>query len=146
MWIGRFGAIVCCALACCAWTARATAAGRFADSPCLLQTGAAATQACEKLAQDVSHDIEAARALGDELERSGRYDDAAKTYQIALTVHPDHRNLLQRLIRARGQSRSLRMLSGSTATALTVAVAPPPASATPPAAARATAAAVVAPP
>lgn len=110
MWIGRSGAIVFCAIACCAWTARAVA-GRFSDSPCLTQTGAAATQACEKLAQDVSHDIDAARALGDELERSGRYDDAAKTYQVALTVHPNHRNLLQRLIRARSQSRSLRMLN-----------------------------------
>jgi uncharacterized caspase-like protein len=93
--------------------ARAHAAGRFADSPCLTQTGPAATQACDKLAREVSHDIDAVRALGEELEHSGKYDEAAAAYQIALTIHADNRNLLQRLIRARGQARALRMLAGS---------------------------------
>jgi tetratricopeptide (TPR) repeat protein len=97
--------------ACFVPSAQAETARRFADSPCLMQDGTAAVQACELLARDISHDIDAARTLGDELERSGRYDAAAAAYQIALTVHPNNRNLLQRLIRARGQARSLRQLA-----------------------------------
>jgi hypothetical protein len=95
------------ALACVAASAHAQATKRFGDNPCLAQGGA---QACEKLARDVSHDIGAVRALGDELERSGRFEDAAVAYRIALDVHPEHRDLLQRLIRVRGQARSLRLL------------------------------------
>src|SRR6266545_343118 len=46
-------------------------------------------------------------------------------------MHPDHRNLLQRLIRARGQSRALRELSAPDDAASTPR--PDPTSATPPA-------------
>jgi uncharacterized caspase-like protein len=95
-------------IACVAAGAHAQATKRFGDNPCLTQGGA---QACEKLANDVSHDIGAVRALGDELERSGRFEDAAVAYRVALTVHPEHRDLLQRLIRVRGQARSLRLLA-----------------------------------
>jgi uncharacterized caspase-like protein len=129
--IGRHGVVLVAALACLVISAPAAAAGRFADSSCFTQSGAAASQACEQLAREVSHDIDAVRALGDELERGGRYDDAAATYRIALTMHPDHRNLLQRLIRARGQSRALRELAAPNEAAPTLR--PDSTSATPPA-------------
>lgn len=128
------------AVALLAAASQATAAARFSDSPCFTQTGATGAQACEKLATEVSHDIDAARALGDELERSGRYEDAATTYRIALTVHPNHRNLLQRLIRARGQSRSLRLLAGATENEATPTTSPAVKPKSPPVAAPATSA------
>jgi hypothetical protein len=87
----------------------------FASSPCLTQAPDAAKAQCEKLARDVSHDIRMARALGDELERAGRHADAVTAYQIALTVHPNHRDLLQGLIRARGMARSKALLANAPA-------------------------------
>jgi uncharacterized caspase-like protein len=63
------------------------------------------------LARKVSHDITAVRALGNTLENGGRYRDAVTIYQIGLTAHPNHRDLLQRLIRARAQARSASLLS-----------------------------------
>jgi hypothetical protein len=83
----------------------------FANSPCFTQPAGAPAQPCERLAREVSHDIRMARALGDELERTGRYADAVIAYQIALTIHPNHRDLLQGLIRARGMTRSVALLS-----------------------------------
>lgn len=83
----------------------------FANSPCLTQAPDAAKAQCEKLAREVSHDIRMARTLGDELERAGRHADAVNAYQIALTVHPNHRDLLQGLIRARGMTRSTALLA-----------------------------------
>jgi uncharacterized caspase-like protein len=59
----------------------------------------------------VSHDIRMARALGDELERAGRYPEAVSAYRIALKIHPNHRDLLQGLIRARGLTRSAELLA-----------------------------------
>jgi uncharacterized caspase-like protein len=112
--MGWLGLVIVTVVVCLGLPVEAGAATRFAESPCFKQEGAAAAQVCEKLAHEVSHDIGAVRALGDELERGGRYDAAATTYRVALTVHPDHRDLLQRLIRARGQSRSLRLLSANT--------------------------------
>ena len=64
-----------------------------------------------------------ARALGDELESGGRYADAVNAYQIALTVHPSHRDLLQGLIRARSMTRSAALLAPTQATVPTQAVA-----------------------
>lgn len=87
----------------------------FASSPCLSQPADAAAAQCEKLAREVSHDIRMARALGDELERARRYSDAVNAYQIALSAHPNHRDLLQGLMRARGMARSAALLSPSTA-------------------------------
>jgi hypothetical protein len=83
----------------------------FADSPCFSQKGAAASQGCEQLARQVSHDIETVRRLGEQLERDRRYDDAVSTYRTALIAHPNHRDLLQRMIRARSQARSMQLLS-----------------------------------
>jgi hypothetical protein len=113
------------------------------ETPCRVQAGEPAAQACERLAREVSHDIDALRALGDELERSGRFAEAAIAYQVGLGVHPDNRNLLQRLIRARGQARSLRALSPAApavptgaapalASATVIAAPPTPAPTTPP--------------
>lgn len=82
----------------------------FANSPCLTQAAGAASEQCERLAREVSHDIRMARDLGDELEHAGRYADAVNAYQIALTVHPNHRDLLQGLIRARSMTRSTALL------------------------------------
>jgi hypothetical protein len=56
----------------------------FADSACFSQKGSAASQGCEQLARQVSHDIETVRRLGEQLERDRRYDDAVSTYQTAL--------------------------------------------------------------
>ena len=107
-------------LACVVATAHAEPSKRFGDNACLTQSGVAAMQACEKLANDVSHDIGAVRALGDELEHSGRYEEAATAYRVALAVHPENRDLMQRMIRARGQARELRMLApGGAAAAVT---------------------------
>lgn len=122
----------------------------FANSPCFTQPAGATAQPCERLAREVSHDIHMARALGDELERTGRYADAVVAYQIALTTHPNHRDLLQGLIRARGMTRSVALLSPAqnptptTQVATATATAPKqpepkqPAPATPPAATPAT--------
>jgi hypothetical protein len=104
------------AMSAAAWFALPAAAAPaqpFATSPCFVRTGAEAAQACEQLAQKVSHDIDTVRALGSELEKKGRFDDAATTYRTALVTHPDHRELLQRLIRARSQARSQRLLTGA---------------------------------
>lgn len=100
-----------------------SAPSMFANSPCLKQTSATASPDCERLAREVSHDIRMARALGDELESVGRYADAVSAYQIALTVHPNHRDLLQGLIRARGMTRSAALLAPAQATVPTQAVA-----------------------
>jgi hypothetical protein len=70
-----------------------------------------------------------ARALGDELERARRYSDAVNAYQIALSAHPNHRDLLQGLMRARGMARSATLLSPPAATdtaPVQVAAAPKP--------------------
>lgn len=83
----------------------------FTDTPCLTLDAAASAQECEALARKVSHDITAVRALGNTLENSGRYQDAVTTYQIGLIAHPNHRDLLQHLIRARAQTRSASLLS-----------------------------------
>jgi hypothetical protein len=104
-------------LACVVATAYAEPSKRFGDHACLTQSGAAGMQACEKLANDVSHDIGAVRALGDELERSGRFEEAATAYRVALGVHPENRDLMQRMIRARGQARGLRLLAPASAAA-----------------------------
>lgn len=102
--------LVSCLLAApCAAGAESPSA--FANSPCFTQPAGAAGQPCERLAREVSHDIHMARSLGDELERTGRYADAVIAYQIALTTHPNHRDLLQGLIRARGMTRSVALLS-----------------------------------
>lgn len=96
--------VVLLLIACVVVTAHAAEPNkRFGDNACLTQSGASAMQACEKLAGDVSHDISAVRALGDELERGGRYAEAVTTYRIALNVHPGNRDLMQRMIRARGR-------------------------------------------
>jgi hypothetical protein len=102
----------------------------FANSPCLTASPAAPADQCERLAREVSHDIRMARALGDELERAGRYQDAVKAYQIALTVHPKHRDLLQGLIRARGLTRSAALLTPAATAIAQAQPATPPA--TPP--------------
>jgi hypothetical protein len=83
----------------------------FADSPCFSQKGAGASQGCEQLARQVSHDIGTVRKLGEQLEQERRFADAVATYQVALAVHPDHRDLLQRLIRARAQARAVQLLA-----------------------------------
>ena len=83
----------------------------FANSPCFTQPAGSAAENCERLAREVSHDIHMARTLGDELERAGRYADAVNAYQVALTIHPNHRDLLQGLIRARGMTRSAALLT-----------------------------------
>ena len=88
----------------------AHAGAAFTDSPCLTLDVASSAQECEALARKVSHDITAVRALGNTLENGGRYRDAVTTYQIGLIAHPNHRDLLQRLIRARAQTRSASLL------------------------------------
>src|SRR5690349_24678707 len=107
-------------LACVVATAAyAEPSKRFGDNACVTQSGVGAVQACEKLANDVSHDIGAVRALGDELEHSGRYEGAATAYRVALAVHPENRDLMQRMIRARAQARALRALAPGGAAAVT---------------------------
>jgi uncharacterized caspase-like protein len=101
----------------------------FVNSPCFAQSRDSATESCERLAREVSHDIHMARALGDELERAGRYPEAVNAYRIALTIHPNHRDLLQGLIRARGLTRSAELLAPATSKASAQAAATP---ATPP--------------
>jgi len=92
--------------------AQAAQPALFANSACLLTPGGAtAPQTCEKLARAISHDIDSVRALGHELELRGRYTEAVATYQVALSVHPNHRDLLQRLIRARGEAREMALLA-----------------------------------
>ena len=86
----------CLAAAPCA--AEAQSSSTFANSPCLSQTADKNREHCERLAREVSHDIRMARALGDELERAGRHADAMNAYQIALTIHPNHRDLLRELL------------------------------------------------
>jgi len=83
----------------------------FVNSPCFTQSPDSATAHCERLAREVSHDIRMARALGDALERAARYPEAVTAYRIALTIHPNHRDLLQGLIRARGLTRSAELLA-----------------------------------
>jgi hypothetical protein len=119
------------AFACIAVTSHAQESRRFGDNACLAQGRSPELQPCADLAREVSHDIDALRALGDELERGGRYDAAVAAYEIGLAAHPDNRNLLQRLIHSRGQARALRMLSGKAAA---------PAASSPPANAATTAA------
>ena len=125
-------------------TAGAASPSAFANSPCFTQPAGAPAQPCERLAREVSHDIHMARALGDELERTGRYADAVIAYQIALTTHPNRRDLLQGLIRARGMTRSVALLSptqNATPTQVVASTATPakqPEPATPPAATPAT--------
>jgi hypothetical protein len=102
------------------------AASTFAGSPCLTQPANAAAESCERLAREVSHDIHMVRELGDELERAGRYPDAVTTYQIALQAHPNHRDVLQGLMRARSMARSTALLSTTPA----ASAAPTPVTAT----------------
>jgi uncharacterized caspase-like protein len=47
------------------------------------------------------------------LEKLGHYDRAASVYRTGLTAHPNHRDLLQGLIRTRGQARSMSLLTQS---------------------------------
>lgn len=95
------------------WAIPARAAPAFADSACLTAAAESSAQACQALARQVSHDINAIRALGNTLENNGRYHDAVTAYQIALITHPNNRDLLQRLIRARAQTRSANLLRSS---------------------------------
>ncbi len=92
-------------------TAENESLSAFASSPCFTQPAGSVAGNCERLAREVGHDIRMVRTLGDELERAGRYADAVNTYQIALTIHPNHRDLLQGLIRARGMTRSAALLA-----------------------------------
>lgn len=131
-------------LAATSCVAAAESSSMFASSPCLTQQAAAGLEQCQRLAREVSHDIRMVRTLGEELERAGRHADAASVYELAITVHPNNRDLLQGLIRARGMARSTALLApprpsgASTPPAATVAATPvaapakPPATATPP--------------
>ncbi len=70
-----------------------------------------AQAACAEFARSVSHDINTVRALGHELETNGRFSQAALVYDTALTAHPNHRDLMQRLIYTRGQARAAALLA-----------------------------------
>ena len=112
----------------CLAAAPCESSSTFASSPCLTLAPDAAQAQCEKLAREVSHDIRMARTLGDELERAGRHADAVNAYQIALAVHPNHRDLLQGLIRARSMTRSTALLAppeNKPAVAVTASATPP---------------------
>src|SRR5687768_14694855 len=100
-------------------------AAALADSPCVAQE-APASDVCTALARTVSHDINTVRDLGQALEAKGRFRDAAAIYDIALQAHPNHRDLLQRLIYTRGQARSAALIEDVEAppTATTVSVSP----------------------
>jgi uncharacterized caspase-like protein len=87
----------------------AHATSRFASSACIAKPEG---EACEKLAREISADINAVRELGDELEQRERYNDATAIYRVALTMHPNNRDLTQRLINARGQARSANLIAG----------------------------------
>lgn len=128
MW--RF-VMVLAAAGCIAPLTNAADKGRFGSSACVARTEPVAPDACERLAREISADINAVRALGDELEQRERYEDAATAYRVALTMHPDHRDLLQRLIRARGQARSTSLVAGEPPKppALTATALPAPSSA-----------------
>lgn len=98
-------------LAATSCVAAAESSSMFASSPCLTQQAAAGLEQCQRLAREVSHDIRMVRTLGEELERAGRHADAASVYEVAITVHPNNRDLLQGLIRARGMARSTALLA-----------------------------------
>jgi hypothetical protein len=121
-WVRRIAAIA--SILCPLTVASAAQATRFSDSACIAQHESAASDACERLASEISHDINAVRALGRELEAQRRYADAATAYRVALASHPNHRDLMQRLIYARGQARSMNLLSAEK-TAPTTPVKPP---------------------
>ena len=94
------------------WNPRSDAATAtmFSKSPCITQDE---VDACTKLARQVSRDSTALRQLGSELEQLGRYDAAMDVYRIGVAAHPDHRDLLQGLIRSRSQARAKNMLAGN---------------------------------
>lgn len=108
---------------------RADAAARpFADSPCFKLRGATATADCERIAQSIAHDIAAIRWLGRELEQQQRFPEADFAYATGLKTHPDHRDLLQGLIRARKGARAAALLEPpppATAVKAVLAQAPP---------------------
>jgi hypothetical protein len=86
------------------------AAKPFADSPCFKLRGATATADCERIAGNIAHDIAAVRWLGRELEQQQRFPEAGFAYETGLKTHPDHRDLLQGLIRARKGARAAALL------------------------------------
>lgn len=100
-------------LAIAGWSPRLQAAPvtAFSKTPCIVQAGA--EDACTKLAQEVSQDFNAIRQLGGELEQLGRYDAAVNVYRIGITAHPNQRDLLQGMIRARAQARAKSSITES---------------------------------
>jgi Caspase domain len=101
-------ALAIAALAFLIGTALPALATSFDESPCMKQDAQAA---CAEFARSVSHDINTVRSLGHELETSGRFGQAALVYETALTAHPNHRDLMQRLIYTRGQARAALLLA-----------------------------------
>jgi len=79
---------------------------------CIDGKGVAAVGACRTLAERLSADKKRLQALGQSLEAAGRHGAATAVYETAGRFYPKDRVLLQGLIRARGNLRSMRLVSG----------------------------------
>lgn len=89
----------------------------FTQSPCFTLEGGQATVDCERIARGIAHNINALRSFARELEEHQRFADAEAAYTLGLQTHPNHRDLLQGLIRARRGLRSVALLTRETSSA-----------------------------
>ena len=78
------------------------------DSTCFTMRSASE---CERIAKTIAHDIPGILWLGGELEQQQRFAEAHVAYRAGLRIYPNHRELLQGLIRARQGERSASLLS-----------------------------------
>lgn len=77
---------------------------------CVEGDGSAAVLACREFAERLSADKKRLQDLAKSLEATGRYEAATAVYEIAGRFYPQDRLLLQGLIRARGNLRSMSLV------------------------------------
>lgn len=96
-------------LACIVSSASVSADNNGQD--CIEGNGADAVNACRTLADRLSADKKRLQALAQSLEAAGRHAAATAVYETAGRFYPQDRVLLQGLIRARGNLRSMSLVN-----------------------------------
>jgi len=96
-------------LACIVASASVSADNNGQD--CTEGNGVAAVSACRRLGERLSADKKRLQALAQSLEAAGRHAAATAVYEVAGRFYPKDRLLLQGLIRARSNLRSLSLVN-----------------------------------
>lgn len=78
---------------------------------CTDRSGAASADACRQIAEQLSADKQRLYDLASSLEAAGRHAGATAVYEVASHFYPRDRRLMQGLIRARSNSRSMSLLT-----------------------------------